>query len=200
MNVRTLQAPTRERLSPILTSTKKIVTVERTETCRGERDFRIQGLPHSAVQEHDHIRKKAVQKLIHQFEESSEQRSTTSQPNTKSRVQSVQRAVEGNDLQQGNMEYFEICEITPNIQCTNCMTDCPKGIVYCTCGTCLRPSDKVRKLNSDRCDVLSIPNYVIKKGPSHGRRHGNMERQRIYHPAHVSSRKAEKEGVHFNTG
>ena len=101
MNVRTLQAPTRERLSPILTSTKKIVTVERTETCRGERDFRIQGLPHSAVQEHDHIRKKAVQKLIHQFEESSEQRTTTSQPNTKSRVQSVQRAVEGNDLQQG---------------------------------------------------------------------------------------------------
>ena len=38
------------------------------ETCRGEIDFRIQGLPHSAVQEHDHIRKKAVQKLIHQFE------------------------------------------------------------------------------------------------------------------------------------
>ena len=38
------------------------------ETCRGEKDFRIQGLPHSAVQEHDHIRKEAVQKLIHQFE------------------------------------------------------------------------------------------------------------------------------------
>ena len=38
------------------------------ETCRGEMDFRIQGLPHSAVQKHDHIRKQAVQKLIHQFE------------------------------------------------------------------------------------------------------------------------------------
>ena len=38
------------------------------ETCRGEIDFRIQGLPHSAVQEHDHIRKEAVQKWIHQFE------------------------------------------------------------------------------------------------------------------------------------
>ena len=38
------------------------------ETCRGEMDFRIRGLPHSAVQDHDHIRKKAVQKLIHQFE------------------------------------------------------------------------------------------------------------------------------------
>ena len=38
------------------------------ETCRGEINFRIQGLLHSAVQEHDHIRKQAVQKLIHQFE------------------------------------------------------------------------------------------------------------------------------------
>ena len=38
------------------------------ESCRGEIDFRIQGLLHSAVQEHDHIRKEAVLKLIHQFE------------------------------------------------------------------------------------------------------------------------------------
>ena len=66
------------------------------------------------------------------------------------------------------MEYFEICKITPNIQCHHCPTYWPKGIVYCTCGTCFRPSDKVRKLNSDRNDVLSIPKYVIKKGPPMG--------------------------------
>ena len=64
----------------------------------------------------------------------------------------------------GNMEYFEICEITPNIQCPNCMTYWSKGIVYCTCGTCSRPQDKVRKLNSDRCDVPSVPKCVIEKG------------------------------------
>ena len=38
------------------------------ETCLSEMDFRIQGLLHSAVQEHDHIRKQAVQNVIHQFE------------------------------------------------------------------------------------------------------------------------------------
>ena len=90
----------------------------------------------------------------------------------------------------GNMEYFEICEITPKVQCHNCMTYWTKGIVYCTCGTCLRFSGKIRKLNKDRFDVLSIPNHVIKKGPSHGARHGNTERQSIYHAAHVSSKKA----------
>ena len=54
---------------------------------------------------------------------------------------------------------------------------------------------KTRKLNKDRFDVLSIPNYVINKGPSHGARHGNTERQIIYHAAHVSSsKKAKKNG------
>ena len=92
----------------------------------------------------------------------------------------------------GNMEFFEICEIPPKVQCSNCMTYWTKGIVYCTYGTCLRPSNKIRKLNKDRFDVLSIPNYVIKKGPSHGARHGNTEEQIIYHAALVSSKKAKK--------
>ena len=71
------------------------------ETCRGEIDFRIQGLPLSAVQEHDHTGKQAVQKRIHQFEKSSEQRSIPRKPTTEARVQSVQREVEGYDLQHG---------------------------------------------------------------------------------------------------
>ena len=67
------------------------------KTCRGEIDFRIQGLLHSAVQEHDHIRKQAVQKLIRPFENHPNKEALT----TKSRARSVQRAVEGNDLQHG---------------------------------------------------------------------------------------------------
>ena len=69
MDARMLQALTREHPSTIRASTRKIVAVERTtKSCRGEKDFRIQRLPHSIVQEQDHIRKEAVQKLIHQFE------------------------------------------------------------------------------------------------------------------------------------
>ena len=59
-----------------------------------------------------------------------------------------------------NMEYFEMCEITPKIQCHQYMTYWTKGIACCTCGTWLRPLDKTRKLNKDRFDVLSNPNYV----------------------------------------
>ena len=87
-----------------------------------------------------------------------------------------------------------MCEITSQVQCHNCLKYWTTGIVYCTCGTCLRPPDETRKWNKDRFDVLSIPNYVSKKGPSHGARHGNTERQRIHHAAHVSAKKAKKNG------
>ena len=57
-----------------------------------------------------------------------------------------------------------------------------------------RPTDKTRKLNKDRFDVLSIPHHVIKKNPSHGARHGNTEKQIVYHAATVAAKKAVKKG------
>ena len=68
----------------------------------------------------------------------------------------------------------------------------PYGIVYCTCGTCLYPTDKTRKLNKDRFDTLSIPNCVIKNCPTHGARHGNTEKQIIYHVAHNAYKRSLK--------
>ena len=69
MDARILQALTREHPSTILCKHKENCGGGTyNESCRGEKDFRIQGLPHSTVQEQDHIRKEAVQKLIHQFE------------------------------------------------------------------------------------------------------------------------------------
>ena len=61
----------------------------------------------------------------------------------------------------------------------------------------MRPSDNNRKLNKCRFDVLSIPHYVINKGPSHGARHGNIERQRIYYVTHNAARRA-RENCHIN--
>ena len=132
-----------------------------SETCRGEIDFRIQGLLHSTVQDHDHIRKEAVQKSIHQFENHPNEQALQENLQQKRALNPFSEKSKEMIYSMGNMVYFEICEITANIQGPNCMTYWPRGIVYCTCGTCLRPSDTVRKVLSDRNDVLSIPNYVI---------------------------------------
>ena len=164
------------------------------QTCRSEIDFRIQGLPNSAVQEHDHIRKKAVQELTHQFE---------NHPNKEVLRQDVQQQRAFSPFSEqskemiysmGNMEYFEICEITPNIQCSNCITYWPKAMFFAHAEYAYDPQTKFENSTVTAVIVLSIPNYVIKKGPSRGKRHGNTKRQRSCHQTHGSSRTAIKKG------
>ena len=70
------------------------------ETCRDEIDSRIQGLPFGCPRTRSHPQRSSPE-IDSPLRESPEQRSTTSRPKTKSRVQSVQRAVEGNDPQNG---------------------------------------------------------------------------------------------------
>ena len=49
-------------------------------------------------------------------------------------------------------------------------------------------------MNRDRFDTLSIPHFVIKKGPLHGARHGNTERQRIKNAAHIAPKRVKNKG------
>ena len=64
----------------------------------------------------------------------------------------------------GNVECFELCEISSNIQCSSCRKYWAEGIVYCTCGTSLIPTDLTGRLTEERFDALTIPHIVIKKG------------------------------------
>ena len=91
------------------------------ESCRGEMDFRIQGLlPLSCPRTRSHPQTGSPE-IDSPVQEPPEQRSTTSRPTT-SRVQSVQRAVEGMIYSMGNMEHFKMCEITSKVQFPNCRT------------------------------------------------------------------------------
>ena len=59
---------------------------------------------------------------------------------------------------------------------------------------CLCRTDTTRILDRDRFDTLSIPNYVIKKGASHGARHRKTEEQRIYHIAYNAWKTCRQKG------
>ena len=76
-----------------------------------------------------------------------------------------------------------------------------KAFVYCTCGQCLVDSESRRKFNKLRLDALSIPNYVIKNGRSHGARHGKTKEQIEYHMAWNAwkrcCKKVDSQGEHF---
>ena len=62
--------------------------------------------------------------------------------------------------------------------------------MYCICGQCLIDSESRRKFNKLRLDAPSIPNYVIKKGRSHGARHGKTEEPKEYHKPVMHGRDA----------
>ena len=71
----------------------------------------------------------------------------------------------------GNVELFELCETNPQTQCTECILYWSQGI------------------------ILSIQNYVIKKGRPHGHRYGKTKEQRDHHIAHNLKKRFIKRNV-----
>ena len=81
----------------------------------------------------------------------------------------------------GNVELFELCETDPKTQCKECLSYWSEGIVCCTCGHLLKETVASRSFTEYTLDLLSIPNYVIKKGRPHGHRYGKTKE---YHQTH----------------
>ena len=68
-----------------------------------------------------------------------------------------------------------------------------QGIVYCTCGHLLREKCS-RGILRWTLDLLSIPNYVIKKGRPHGHRYGKTKERKDHFIADNLRRRYRKRG------
>ena len=92
------------------------------------------------------------------------------------------------------VELFELCETIPNVQCSHCVLHLR---------TMLDCQESRRKLNKLRLDAISFPNYVIKKGPDHGARHGITEEQKECHmawnPWKRCCKRIDSQGGHFTS-
>ena len=160
--------------------------------------FRVPGLSHAVVKEAEHLQ---VQELVKKIEnhphrealQADLQQNNVYIPFSKNSREMIREL--------GNVELLELCETIPLVQCSHCLLYWNQGIVYCTCGQFLIDSESRRRFNRLRLDALSIPNFVIKKGPTHGARHGKTEVQREYHLAwNVWKRcckKVDSQGGHF---
>ena len=84
----------------------------------------------------------------------------------------------------GNVELFELFETDPQTQCKACLSYWSEGIVYCTCGHLLKEIVANRGFIVYILDLLSIPEYVLKKERLHGHRHGKAPENKEYHLAH----------------
>ena len=73
----------------------------------------------------------------------------------------------------GNIELCELLYVEPKAQCKICLSYWDVGIVYCTCGHFLRDDTKENKKYIKLVlDLVSIPNFYIRKGRPHGHRYG----------------------------
>ena len=85
-------------------------------------------------------------------------------------------------------------------QCTVCLSYWNICILYCTCGHFL---NKERGANQEffnyTMDLLSLPEYVIKKGRPHGHRYGKKPGDKEYFSANQLKKKCKKkffQGIH----
>ena len=154
-------------------------------------DFKIPGLPHSTVKQlHSASVRELIQKIENHPHRHALQRDLQqSQPFYPFSPESKQMIHEV-----GNIELCESLDTEPKAQCKVCLSYWDVGIVYCTCGHFLRKgTEENKKFVQDTMDLLSIPNYYIKKGRPHGHRYGKKPGDREYYIAKSLKKKCKKE-------
>ena len=122
----------------------------------------IPGLPHSTVKQ---LQSAGVRELIQKIE---------NHPNRHALQRDLQQSQSFNPFSQeskqtihevGNIELCELLDMEPKTQCKVCLSYWDIGIVNCTCGHFLRKgTEENKKFVQHTMDLLSIPNYYIKKG------------------------------------
>ena len=134
-------------------------------------DFRASGLPHALVKQAENYRVRELVKKIenhpHRHLQDDLQQNNAYNPFSEKSKKMIK------DM--GNVELFELCETIPKVQCSERLLYWNQGIVYCTCGHLLSENNSSRGIHRWQLDLLSIPNYVIKKGRPHGHRYGKTE-------------------------
>ena len=167
------------------------------ERIEADMDFRIPGLLHFVVK---HAQSTSVRQLIQKIE---------NHPNRHALQQDLRQNQSFNPFSSeskqmirdvGNIELCELLETEPKTQCKVCLSYWDIGIVHCTCGHFLRKGrGENQKFIKYTMDLLSIPDYVIKKGRPHGHRYGKDPGDREYFSANQLKNKCKKkffQGIH----
>ena len=124
-------------------------------------DFRVSGLPHAVVKQAENFR---VRELVKKIESHPHRQALQADLQQRNAYNPFSEKSKKTIRDMGNVELFELCETIPKVQCSRCLLCWNQGIVYCTCGHLLRENESSRHLHRWQLDIISIPNYVIKKG------------------------------------
>ena len=73
----------------------------------------------------------------------------------------------------GNMELFELRQISATTQCHSCLKHVPEGLKFCGCGVGLRPDEDTINRSKAIFLVLISPYLLARVNRSRGKRHGD---------------------------
>ena len=136
-------------------------------------DFRIPGLPHSVVK---HAQSTSVRELNQKIENHPNRHALQQDLRQNQSINPFSPETKQMIHEVGNIELCKLLETERKAQCKVCLSYWDIGIVYCTCGHFLRKgSQENQKFIKYTMDLLSIPDYYIKKGRPHGHRYGKKE-------------------------
>ena len=153
-------------------------------------DFsRIPGLPHSVVKQAENSR---VRELVKKIENHPHRQSLQRDLQQNKAYNPFSTASKKMIQEVGNVELFELVETDPKTQCKECLSYWSEGIVCCTCGHLLKEIVANRGFIEYTLDLLSIPEYLIKKGRPQGHRYGKTPEKKENHLAHNLKRDASR--------
>ena len=160
-------------------------------------DIRIPGLPHSVLK---YAQSTSVRHLIQKIENHPDRQALQKDlpqnqsfnpfsPESKQMIRDVV-----------NIELCELLETEPKTQCKVCLSYWSICILYCTCGHFLhKERGATQQFINYTMGLLSVPEYVIKKGRPHGHRYGKKPGDKEYCTANQLKMKCKKkdfQGIH----
>ena len=144
-------------------------------------DFNIPGVPHSAVKQ---LNGASVRNLIQKIENHPQRHALQSDLQQHRQFNPLSKESKDMIRDFGNIELCELLDVEPKAQCKVCLSYWDVGIVYCTCGHFLQDgTEENKKFVKYTLDLLSIPNYYIKKRRPHGHRYGKKPGDHEYYIA-----------------
>ena len=152
-------------------------------------DFQIPGLPHSVVK---HAESSRVREMIQKIEKHPDRHALQQNPRQNQAYNPFSPESEKMIQEVGNIKLFELLETDTKTQCKKCLLYWNSGIMYCTCGHLLRETVANRGFIEHTMDLLSVPEYVIKKGRPHGHRYGKKPGDEAYFSANQLKKKCKK--------
>ena len=72
----------------------------------------------------------------------------------------------------GNIELYELGQISRTVQCQSCLKHIQEGLIFCSCGVCLRPDEEQIQRMKARFEALIVPCFLARVNRSRGKKHG----------------------------